>query len=132
MLDAEGLLRVVHGKGGHEPLLPLHPDVWTALRTLPMPRTGWVFNMPTGGKFTPPRLSVYFNRQLREAGVEATAHQLRHWFGSNLYAETHDLRVVQEMMGHASPTTTAIYTAFDRRAATTGVRALGLEPLDAA
>jgi integrase/recombinase XerC len=126
ILGAEGLLRVVHGKGGHERLLPLHPEVFEALQLLPMPRQGWVFRQPLGGKFSPAALSVRFNAALRELGVDATAHQLRHWFGSNLYAQTQDLRVVQEMLGHSSPATTAIYTAFDRRAAAKGIQALSL------
>lgn len=127
VLEAEGLLRVVHGKGGHERLLPLHPSVYEALRSLPMPRQGWVFSAPMGGRYNPQYISLNFNRALRDLGVEATAHQLRHWFGSNLYAQTHDLRVVQEMMGHASPTTTSIYTAFDRQTAIEGIHGLSLD-----
>jgi site-specific recombinase XerD len=130
VLEAEGLLRVVHGKGGHERLLPLHPAVYEALRSLPMPRQGWVFTAPMGGKYNPQYISVNFNRALRDLGVEATAHQLRHWFGSNLYAQTHDLRVVQEMMGHASPTTTSIYTAFDKQTAIEGICGLSLDTDD--
>jgi site-specific recombinase XerC len=45
------------------------------------------------------------------------------WFGTNLYAESHDIRRTQEMLGHESPTTTAIYTKFDQ-AAGVAVRAL--------
>lgn len=126
VLEEEGLLRIIHGKGGHERMLPLHPKVYEALRCLPMPKQGWVFRAPNGGKYNPQYISVNFNAALRHLGVEATAHQLRHWFGSNLYAKTHDLRVVQEMMGHSSPTTTSIYTAFDRKAAKAGVIALDL------
>ena len=132
VVEAEGLLRVVFGKGGHERLLPLHPEAYEALCSLPMPKQGWVFTAPMGGRYNPQYISVNFNRALRELGVNATAHQLRHWFGSNLYAQTHDLRVVQEMLGHISPTTTSIYTAFDRRAATEGVRGLSLTGGDAA
>ena len=57
-------------------------------------------------------------------GVSATAHQLRHWFATNLYQKTRDLRLTQEMMGHADPSTTAIYTAFDLRDATDAVQSL--------
>ncbi|MGH9090181.1 MAG: tyrosine-type recombinase/integrase [Acidimicrobiales bacterium] len=126
--EAESLLRVVHGKGGHERMLPLHPEVMEALRALPMPRSGWVFVRGTGKPFTPGDLSAEFNRRLREAGASATAHQLRHWFGTELYRRTRDLRLTQELLGHASPTTTAVYTAFDRGAAgaaVAGLRAAG-------
>ena len=40
-----------------------------------------------------------------------TAHQLRHTFGTRLVNEGADLRVVQELMRHATPQTTEIYTA---------------------
>jgi site-specific recombinase XerC len=70
--------------------------------------------------------SVKFNQFLREAGVGATAHQLRHLFGSTTYANTRDLRTVQELLGHASPETTAIDTVFDLEAANEAVRGLTL------
>jgi len=75
--------------------------------------------------WTPVRLAKRFGDGLRDVGVTATPHQLRHWFGSALYTRTHDLRLVQEMLGHSSPATTAIYTAFDRKAA--GVAVQGLD-----
>jgi site-specific recombinase XerD len=59
-------------------------------------------------------------------GVAATAHQLRHWFATQAYRGSRDLRVVQELLGHASPTTTAIYTAFSRTESVRAVSALEL------
>ena len=115
--ETDGLLRVVHGKGANERMLPLHPEVLRALRELPMPRVGWVFTRCRGGKYSANALSMYFNRFLHEAGVTCTAHQLRHWFGTHLYQSTNDLRLTQEMLGHSDPGTTAVYTAFNRRAA---------------
>lgn len=61
-------------------------------------------------------------------GIAATAHQLRHWFGSQLYAKTRDLRMVQEMLGHSSPTTTAIYAAFNPGDAVDAVQSLSAVP----
>jgi integrase len=50
---------------------------------------------------------------LRASGVNATAHQLRHRFATALYeASGGDLLVTQQMLGHASPSTTAIYAAW--------------------
>lgn len=121
VLDTEGLLRVVHGKGSNERLLPLHPDVLSALKAMPMPRVGRIFTRTRGGAYTANWMSVVFNRFLHENGVESTAHQFRHWFGTQIYSSTHDIRVTQELLGHASPATTAIYTAFDHRAAKTAV-----------
>jgi integrase len=45
-------------------------------------------------------------------GINATAHQLRHWFGSEVYANTHDIRVTQELLGHSSPAVTAGHVAY--------------------
>lgn len=135
VLDSEGLLRVTKAKGGHERMLPLHEEVAQALKDLPIPRIGWVFLRPRGGPYPPAQLSFEFNRFLHQVGVDASAHQLRHWFGTNLYAQTHDIRLTQEMLGHANPATTAIYTAFDRRAAGEAVRAMSFaepEPDEAA
>lgn len=123
---AEGRLRVVHGKGAKERVLPLHPDVAEALICLPMPKHGRVFQRPRGGGYSPAELSKVFNQRLAEYDVQATAHQLRHWFGTNLYAATGDLRVTQEMLGHSSPTTTAGYVSFSARKATEGIHALSL------
>jgi len=127
VIEAEGLLRVTQGKGDKERMLPLHPEVLAALNELPMPRTGWVFRRQMGGKYTAPAMSLAFNQALRDHGVEATAHQLRHWFATNLYGATHDLRLTQEMLGHASPQTTAIYTQFDAKAARKAVTSLDLD-----
>jgi integrase len=56
------------------------------------------------------------SREIREflgnLGIDATAHQLRHWFGTNIYAASRDIRLTQELMGHASPITTAGYVAW--------------------
>lgn len=125
VIETEGLLRVV-GKGDHERMLPLHPDVLAALRDLPMPRAGWVFLRPRGGRYTANAVSRFFNAWLHDHGMAATAHQLRHWFATQLYNSTRDLRLTQEMLGHSSPETTAVYVAFDRRAAGEAIRALTL------
>lgn len=128
VVEADALLRIVHGKGGHERMLPLHPEVLAALQGLPMPRVGWIFTRDRGGHYTPNAMSKFFNRFLHEQGVDSTAHQLRHWFGTQLYNSTHDLRLTQEMLGHADPATTAIYTAFNRHAAAAAIRDLSFAP----
>lgn len=120
VVETEGLIRVSHAKGMHERILPLHPDVLEALRCLPMPRTGAVFP-----GVSPPKLSRRVNDYLRDLGIPSTAHQLRHWFGTELYRSTRDLRLVQEMLGHQSPSATAGYTAFAHRDATEAVQKLG-------
>jgi site-specific recombinase XerD len=54
-----------------------------------------------------------------------TAHQLRHRFATAAYAHQRDLRAVQELLGHASPATTARYTAVPDRAKFDAVMAAG-------
>jgi site-specific recombinase XerD len=56
--------------------------------------------------------------------VDATLHQLRHRFATRLYAECGDLRVVQELMGHCNPKTTAGYAAYSAAAAVSAVCAI--------
>jgi site-specific recombinase XerD len=128
VLDGEGLLRVTQAKGGKERILPMHPDVRDALHALPMPRAGHLFLRPMRqDPYDGSSLSRRMNQFLREANVHATAHQLRHWFGTNLYNTSHDIRLTQEMLGHASPSTTAIYTAFDQAAAAEAMRSMSLK-----
>lgn len=114
ILESKGLILVRHGKGGKERLVPLHRDVLTALRSLPMPETGRLFERPMGGRHTPETMSIEINRYLRALNIDATAHQLRHWFATELYANTHDLRLTQDLLGHAHSQTTAGYVAWSR------------------
>lgn len=126
VLEDDELLRVVAAKGDHERVVPLHPEVAQALLALPMPEAGWIFVGRFGQPYTPNHLSQDLNAYLRSVGVTATAHQLRHWFATELYRSTHDLRLTQEMLGHSSPAMTALYTQFDRStagAAVAGLRA---------
>lgn len=123
VFEADGMLRVL-GKGDHERMLPLNALVVAALEALPMPRVGWMFTRVRGGPFSANWMSACFNRFLHENDVPATAHQLRHWFGSKLWDETHDLRLCQEMLGHRDPATTAIYTAFSRPEAKRAISSL--------
>lgn len=61
---------------------------------------------------------------MHDCGFPETLHQLRHRFGTGTYHATRDLRVVQELMGHSSPVTTAGYAAFDNPDAVAAVQAL--------
>ena len=126
VLDDEGAPPCRPGQRTQGEDVSLHPEARAALEELPMPPVGRIFRRPRGGPFTPAQLSQVFNRALQNHGVDATAHQLRHWFGTHLLRATHDLRVVQEAMGHSSPQTTAIYTAFDVQAQADGIASLSV------
>jgi integrase/recombinase XerC len=111
IIEAKGLIRVRYGKGAKERIVPLHPDVMEALRCLPLPRTGALFVRPRRGRYSPNWMSACIGRYLHEMGINASAHQCRHWFATEIYAATHDIRITQELLGHSDPATTAGYIA---------------------
>lgn len=117
---------LVHGKGGKDRTVPLHSLVQEAMRSLP--RRGFLFRRPDGNPLSPAQVSIVIRDYLRGHGIDATAHQLRHWFATRVYQETLDLRLTQELMGHANPATTAIYTAFANADAAAAVEGIGLAP----
>ena len=97
------------GKGDKERFLPLHPDTLAALHKWGMPDEGRLW-----GNETAASVSRKLNRFLHGVvGTKSTAHTLRLFFGSRAYSQSQDLRATQELMGHASPQTTAGYAAHD-------------------
>lgn len=124
ILEAKSLIRVRHGKGAKERIVPLHPDVLEALRCLPMPRTGALFVRPRGGRHLPYTVGIAIGRYLREHGIDATAHRCRHWFATETYQHSHDIRTVQELLGHSEPSTTAGYVAYSHVDAAAAVQSL--------
>ena len=104
------MLRVV-GKGRKERLLPVAHETEVALVAWGLPHRGPIFPSPLDQRrpLGPRTVTIRVAAYLRSVGIDATCHQLRHWFGSEVYARTTDLRLVQELMGHANPSTTALY-----------------------
>jgi integrase/recombinase XerC len=125
ILADDELLRIT-GKGGKERLVPAHPLVVEMLGAWPKPRQNrHLFTRPAGGAWPPALLSRTASVYLHDIGIDATMHQLRHWFATRALAQSGNLRTVQGLLGHASPTTTAIYTAFCDEDARRAVRAIG-------
>lgn len=121
----EPAVLIARGKGSKARVLPIHPDVWRALQTLPMPRSGRIFRRANGDPMPSWEISRAGNGFLHDLGLDATVHQLRHWFGSETYRTSgHDLLLVRDLLGHAAVTTTEGYAAFDRAGAAEAVRAL--------
>lgn len=109
VLFGDELLRV-HGKGQVERLVPMHPLIAADLRSRSLPRSGPVFRRARGSRFPAAMVSREISLYLESLDIPATAHSLRHWFGTKAYEACKDIRAVQELLGHSSPTTTAIYT----------------------
>lgn len=124
--DEPAMLRVVDGKGGHGRLVPMAPTLVELVLALPHHR-GPVVRRRDGqaGVCSSARVSQRANDHLHGAGVQETLHQLRHRFGTVTYRACHDLRAVQELLGHMSPTTTAGYAAASPTTALAAVLAAG-------
>lgn len=109
----EGDCLVIVGKGSRERVVDIHPAVELVLATLPL---GWMFPYRDGrpGHIGAWLVSQSANRHLHACGIDSTLHKLRHRFASLAYQSSHDLLMVQGLLGHSSPKTTAMYASFDR------------------
>jgi len=118
-LDA-GFLNVI-GKGNKERVVPVGQKAVEALNryiaaarpTLVTPRSpASVFLTKRGTPFAAVTLWLRIKRRARRAGVtrNVTPHMLRHSFATHLLEHGADLRVIQELLGHASISTTEVYT----------------------
>lgn len=122
----EAFVRVI-GKGNKERLVPIGRRAVDALRTyLDAGRPGLVrpgrtdmtvFLAEHGGALTRQQLWRIVRAAAKRAGITAQVkpHLLRHTFATHLLGGGADLRSIQEMLGHASVSTTQIYTAVDAR-----------------
>lgn len=121
-------------KGSSERLVPLSPFVIDEMAAFGLPRTGLVFRRRDGrpGGLSPASVSHYCCDYLHESGIAETLHGGRHRFATKLMQETHDIRMVQEVLGHQRPDTTAIYTKVSSAATAAAVAALPAPGLRAA
>lgn len=108
-VDIAGGTLTVTGKGGRVDLLPAHPIILDQVASYP--RKGWWFPSPTrpGQHVAAKTVGTVIARALRRAGIDATAHQLRHYFATSLLEAGVDSRIVQTLMRHASLATTGRY-----------------------
>lgn len=119
--DLESQVLRVTGKGGRVRMVPLIEAVRKSIDLYLelVPFKSWpeepLFRGVKGGVLSP-RLIQLRVAQLRGAlGLppSATPHALRHSFATHLLSRGGDLRAIQELLGHASLSTTQIYTAVD-------------------
>lgn len=108
----KGSFALTPTKGNAARLVPVHPDLAHALKKHLGDRDrGPLFLAVEGG---PPRASNFrrdvWTPACTRAGITARFHDLRHTHATWLLEDGADLRVVQELLGHASVTTTSLYT----------------------
>ena len=115
------VLRIV-GKGDKERMVPVLPVTQTAvgryMEMVPyaLAPDGPLFLGAKGGPLSPRIIQLVMERMRVGLGLPdtATPHALRHSFATHLLSAGADLRQIQELLGHASLSTTQVYTEVDR------------------
>ena len=103
--DLLGWSLIVHGKGNKLRLVPLWPALAEEILSRP---PGWLFRgHGPDGHLSAAAVGARITKCLPHPW---TTHSLRHTFATELYRSTHDLRLVQEFLGHSSASTTQLYT----------------------
>jgi integrase/recombinase XerC len=117
----EGDAVTVTGKGNKQRMVPVLPQVlhavadYLALCPYALPPDGPLFVGQKGGPLSPRIVQLAMARLRGALGLAETAtpHALRHSFATHLLSRGGDLRAIQELLGHASLSTTQIYTEVD-------------------
>jgi integrase/recombinase XerC len=120
-LAGRDVMRIT-GKGSKERLVPVLPVTQEAvarymqLCPYPLGREEPLFLGAKGGALSPRIIQLLMERMRGALGLPATAtpHALRHSFATHLLSAGADLRQIQELLGHASLSTTQVYTEVDR------------------
>jgi integrase len=109
-IDWDGKMIRVRQKGGRLYAAPLSPGVEVLLKAIPDNGSPYFwFNLNTGKPFI---FNGWMWRKIKElAGIDQSFrwHDLRHDFGTHIYATTHDLKLAKEALGHRNIATTERY-----------------------
>lgn len=123
-VDAADATVRVTGKGGKTRVVPVGRYALEALRAWMEARAGIpghdaeaLFVSRNGGRVSPRAVQQRMKTWALRQGLTANAHPhvLRHSFASHVLQSSGDLRAVQEMLGHASISTTQVYTHLDHQ-----------------
>ena len=117
----EGDVLIVTGKGNKTRMVPVLQNVLTLIADYvatcpyPIPADGPIFVGARGGPLSPRIIQLAMERLRGALGLpdSATPHALRHSFATHLLSRGGDLRAIQELLGHASLSTTQVYTGID-------------------
>jgi integrase/recombinase XerC len=120
-LPGEGDVIIVTGKGNKTRMVPVLQNVlaliadYTAICPHQFNPAGPIFLGARGGPLSPRIIQLTMERMRGALGLpdSATPHALRHSFATHLLSRGGDLRAIQELLGHASLSTTQIYTGID-------------------
>ena len=112
----------IEGKGGKERLVPILPvtqaaiSAYLTLCPYTLEADSPMFVGAKGGPLSPRIIQLLIARMRSALGLPETAtpHALRHSFATHLLSSGADLRQIQELLGHASLSTTQVYTEVDR------------------
>ena len=115
--SGRGMVHVCKGKGGKDRYVPLPQQTLRLLRQYWARHRNpiWLFPSSYKDRTKPMEASGMqraFRAALQESGIQkpATVHTLRHSYATHLLEAGVNLRIIQTYLGHASPTTTALYT----------------------
>jgi len=101
---AQGIIYILKSKSGRPRQIPIIPQLQDIFMALQPKACGSVFNLPEI------MLRRLFAKAIAQSGIqEFRFHDLRHTFASHFIMRTHNLPVLQEIMGHATPQMTQRY-----------------------
>ena len=122
--DVQPEVTWLHGKGDKHRTVTTHPAVYAAVSALP---AGPVARTRHGEQATAHYISGMASAYFHRIGMPGVAlHRARHWYATHVQRAAGDIRVTQELLGHASPRTTALYTEVAYEAKRAAVEALPL------
>jgi len=134
-VDSARMVLHIHGKGKRDRYVPLPERTLELLREFWKTHRSpeWLFPAPVrrglkhpGGPLDGRSLQAAFSRAWKKTGIakRAHVHTLRHSYATHLMEAGVHLRLIQDILGHSSPKTTAIYTHLTRQVRDTLTRPL--------